>query len=434
MSSRCRLVHRESGKNPFTSLPGWGMMRRDQIIGTRGGIVASVSMALEELNRAFTPHRPIDLPEFLSGRLPLLYRATDAVNTPGLHVILFGDRGTGKTSIARVLGHMVQEPDRRDGRRVLMVSCNSSDDYSSIWRRVFQEVLLAPRQIGFVPNPGDMAIERLGSIQASDPNDVRLMIQSLPNPSVIVVDEFDRVPVQSDARRLMADTIKLFSDTDVSATIVLVGVAESIEELIAEHLSISRNIAQVPVEPMGRDELKGIIHKGFELAGMDFEAGLDDEIAQVSQGYPHYTHLLGLWSGRRAVENARVAVTTADLGAAIPDALSNATGGVQQEYEQAVASARTITLFKDVLLACALAPKDALGKFRAVDVREPLRRITGRDYNMGAYQSHLAKFCEPNRGPILKKSGSRRSYRWRFVNPQVIPYVLLQGRQDGRLP
>jgi hypothetical protein len=61
-----------------------------------------------------------------------------------------------------------------------------------------------------------------------------------------------------------------------------------------------------------------------------------------------------------------------------------------------------------------------------------LRKITGREYDTGAYQSHLAKFCEPDRGPILKKTGGRRSYRWRFVNPQVIPYILLEGKKAGR--
>jgi hypothetical protein len=118
----------------------------------------------------------------------------------------------------------------------------------------------------------------------------------------------------------------------------------------------------------------------------------------------------------------------------VPDALEGATGGVQQEYERAIASSRQNTLFKDVLLACALAEKDPLGKFSARDVREPLRAITGRDYEIGAYQSHLAKFTEPRRGSILKKTGSRRNYKWRFVNPQVIPYILLEGQKDERLP
>jgi Cdc6-like AAA superfamily ATPase len=396
--------------------------------------VVSVNPAtLEQLSKAFTPHRPIDLPEFLSGRLSLLYRGMDAVNTDGLHLILFGDRGTGKTSIAKVLAYMVQEPQRRDGRRVLTASCYSSDTYTTIWRRVFQEVLLAPRQLGFAVDREQLATHRMADFEGTDPNDVRLMVQAFPNPTVIVIDEFDRVPTNTDARRLMADTIKLFSDTGVPATIVLVGVADSIGELISEHQSIARNVAQIPVEPMPTTELADIVRKGYDHANLGYADGLPRQIAELSQGYPHYTHLLALWAGRRALELGQDGVTETHLADAIPAALENATGGVQQEYEMAVASSQKDALFKQVLLACALARKDSLGKFAATDLRGPLRRITGREYLTGAYQSHLAKFCESERGPILKKSGKRRSYRWRFVNPQIIPYVLLRGREDGAI-
>ncbi len=390
--------------------------------------------AMPPLGDIFTPHRPIDVPDYLYGRRALLYRVTDAVNTAGLHVILFGDRGTGKTSIAKVLARSIQEPRDRHGRRVLYVSCNSSDDFTSIWRRVFQEVLIAPRQLGFMPNPDDIAMERLDLTKVVDPNDVRLLLAGFPNPLVIVVDEFDRVPQGNNARRLMADTIKLFADLDVAATIVIVGVADSITELIAEHQSISRNTAQVPVEPMNIEELRDIISKGFSRAGMQVERGLDEKIAELSQGYPSYTHLLGLWAGRRAVEHDRMEVTLADLDAAIPDALTNVTGGVAQEYEQAIQSNHAGSLFADVLLACALAPRDALGRFSAKDLRDPLKKITHVTYPTGAYQSHLAKFCESQRGPTLRKTGSRRSYKWRFVNPQVIPYILLRAKQESRLP
>lgn len=397
-------------------------------------MVAVDPTKLDLLSKAFTPHRPIDLPEFLSGRLPLLYRAIDAVNTDGLHVIFFGDRGTGKTSIAKVLGALVQEPGRADGRRVLTASCSSSDDYTSIWRRVFQEILLAPRQLGFSIDRQEMATHRMADFDGTDPNDVRLMVQSLPNPAVIVIDEFDRVPLSTDARRLMADTIKLFSDTGIGSTIVLLGVADSIGELIAEHQSISRNVAQIAVEPMTTTELSDIIRKGYDRVGLGYADSLPRQIAELSQGYPHYTHLLGLWAGRRALEAGHDGVTDADLAGAIPSALENATGGVQQEYASAVASSQPDALFEKVLLACALATKDNLGRFSATDVRAPLRRILGRDINTGGYQSHLAKFCENERGPILKKSGKRRSYKWRFVNPQVIPYIILRGKQAGLVP
>jgi hypothetical protein len=309
------------------------------------------------------------------------------------------------------------------------MSCSSADDYSSIWQKVFQEIQVAQRQLGFMQDAAAPVVGRLElpDTAINDPNDVRLYVKSLPNPAIIIIDEFDRVAADTKTQRLMADTIKLFADSGVEATIVLVGVADSVADLIAGHESVARNIAQIQVSPMTVDELVQIVQRGFAYAGLEFEGRIDKKIAELSQGYPAYTHLLGLWSGRRTLDAKRTKVTQADLELAIGDALENATANVQQEYENAVASVRADNLFKEVLLACALADKDSLGRFAAVNVREPLHTITGRDYSTGAFQSHLAKFAEAKRGPVLKKTGSRRNYRWQFLNPQLIPYIRLQG-------
>jgi Cdc6-like AAA superfamily ATPase len=392
-------------------------------------------MAIDRLQKSFTPNRPIDLPEFLSGRLDLIFNVREAINTQGLHVILYGDRGTGKTSIARVIAHMIQEPDRKDGRRVILISGDSADDYSSIWRKAFQEIMLAQRQLGFAQQTTTQIIGNLDVKEAiGSPNDVRLLIKSFPFPVVVIIDEFDRIPSNNNTRRLMADTIKLFSDTDVQGTIILVGVAASIGELISEHQSIARNIAQIIVEPMNNAELAEIIQKGYSKSGLSFEAGVDYRVAALSQGYPHYTHLLGLWAGRKAIEANREEVTHADLEQAIPAALQYAAGGIRQDYENAVVSSQPDNLFRDVLLACAIADKDSLGRFGIKALREPLRKILNRPtIRTVAYQGHLAKFCETKRGAVLKRSGNRHNYRWQFTNPQLIPYVRLDGIKRGKI-
>ena len=391
---------------------------------------------LDRLNQSFTPHKPVFVPEFFAGRKRLLYRSIDAVNTDGRHLVIFGESGTGKTSLARILAHSVQEPTKESGRRAIVVSCTAADDYSSVWRKVFQEVYVSQRQLGFVQDAAAPILSRIDlADNVEDPNDVRLVIRTLPNPVVVVIDEFDQIPSAEVTNRLMAQTIKLFADTNVDSTIVLVGVADSIEDLFAEHRSVERNLGQVQVLPMEHGELSEIVRTGFKYASLEWEPGIDRTIATISQGYPHYTHLLGLWAGRRAIEAGRVKVMDSDLEHAIQDALENAVGGVQQEYEQAVASQRgRHTLFKQVLLACALAEKDSLGRFPAVSVREPLRQITGKDYGTGAFQSHLAKFTESARGPVLKKTGTPRNFRWQFINPQLIPYVRLEGIKSGLLP
>ena len=218
---------------------------------------------IDKLEKAFTPTQPIFFPDFLAGRSGLLFKVKDRVRTPGLHVILYGERGAGKTSIARVLSYLLQEPDEPRGLRSIFVGCTSSDDYSSIWDKVAQEILLSQKQLGFMQQDYATITGRVDLANVKQPNDARLFVQSLPNPSIIIMDEFDRVPTNNSTRRLMADTIKLFSDTNTKSTLIIVGVAESISELFAEHQSITRNIDEIHVELMTIVELREIIKKGY---------------------------------------------------------------------------------------------------------------------------------------------------------------------------
>ena len=388
-------------------------------------------MATSRLFKAFTPTSPISLPDLLSGREDTLLRLQFDVLTPSQHVLLYGDRGVGKTSIARVLAVAVQEADIESGTRSIVVSCDTEDTFGSIWRKAFQEILLAERRLGFAQRGVRNIIGRFDPAGPLDsPNDLRLLIDSLPNPSVVVIDEFDRAR-DPQVRALMADTIKLFSDNETRCTIVPVGVGGSIEGLIASHESISRNVDYVLVELMAAHELAGIIERGFASAGLGFEPGLDFRIARMSQGYPHYTHLLGLWSGVRALRRGGDRVVGEDLDMAIPDSIQNAAGGIRLEYDRATDSTQPNNLFKEVLLACAMANKDVRGRFSLSAVREPLQKILGRPIKQVSYQRHLAAFCEPDRGPVLIRTGRRRNYRWQFANPQLVPFVRLQGINDG---
>ncbi len=388
-------------------------------------------MATSRIFKAFTPTSPVALPTLLSGRMDTLLRLQRDVFTPSQHVLLYGDRGVGKTSIARVLAVLVQDENEESGMRSIVVSCDTEDTFGSIWRKVFQEILLAERQLGFAQHESRNIIGRFDPSGPLDsPNDLRLLIDSLPNPSVVVIDEFDRA---RDPRihRLMTDAIKLFSDNETRCTIILVGVGSSIEGLVTSHESISRNVDYVLVEPMAAHELAEIIRSGFASAGLDFEPGLDFRIAQMSQGYPHYTHLLGLWAGSRAVLRGGDVVTGEDLQLAIPDSIQNAAGGIRLEYDRATDSTQPNNLFKEVLLACAMADKDVRGRFSLMAVREPLQKILGREIRPVSYQRHLAAFCEPDHGPVLIRTGRRRNYRWQFANPQLVPFVYLQGMNEG---
>jgi hypothetical protein len=154
-------------------------------------------------------------------------------------------------------------------------------------------------------------------------------------------------------------------------------------------------------------------------------------ISALSQGLPHYTHLLGLHSARAANDAAESIIKTKHVRVAIREALGKAQQSIVAAYHRATMSPRRENLYPQVLLACALAKCDDLGYFAAADVRGPMTRIMGRPYEIPAFSRHLNDFCEETRGPMLTKIGTRRRFRFRFITPLMQPYVIMRGLDSG---
>ena len=70
---------------------------------------------------------------------------------------------------------------------------------------------------------------------------------------------------------------------------------------------------------------------------------------------------------------------------------------------------------------------DELGYFAAADVRDSIQRITGRNYGIPAFARHLNEFCNEKRGKILQKFGTPRRHRFRFRNPLMQPFAIMNG-------
>jgi hypothetical protein len=246
----------------------------------------------------------------------------------------------------------------------------------------------------------------------------------------VVIDEFDRVDAITASA--MADTIKTLSDRDTDTTLVLVGVADSVEQLIHEHLSIDRALLQIPMPRMSRDELIAIVTKGMtRLPELIMEEGLDKRMADISKGLPHFTHLLAKHSALSAINDGRRRVVRRDYENALKTATEDKSQTLGNAYLKATHSAKE-SIFEEVLLACALATDDR-GFFGAKDVRRPLTRIMNKPVKIEAYIRHLDKFSQEIRGPVLKKQGQKRKFQYSFVEPMMQPYVLMKALTEGKI-
>lgn len=386
------------------------------------------------LGEVFTPAAPIDRLRLFAGRDQQRRAVLDAIFQRGRHAVLFGERGVGKTSLASVLREFLETA----GQSVIAprVNCDDGDDYSAIWRKAFDDLQFTEqrRTVGFTGGLRAVvhsANDLLGKREPITPHDVRLLLERLGAQAllVVIVDEFDRVADRLGTQ--FADTIKMLSDQSVSATLVLVGVGDSVSALIAKHESIERALAQVQMPRMSTPELRQIIDAGLTEVGMTAEAAARDRIVHLSQGLPHYTHLLALSAARHANEGASDVVRVEDVATGLRDAVANAQETITTTHHRAVMSARTDSLYRQVALACALTQTDELGYFTAGAVRRPMDVIMGRPYAIPAFAKHMNEFCGDERGAILEKIGKRRNYRYRFRNPLLPPYIVMSGVEQG---
>lgn len=386
-------------------------------------------------SRVFTPATPVSENALFAGRMTELRRVLDTINQRGRHSIIFGERGVGKTSLASVISSRLTTP----SGKVLAprINCDSCDSYTSLWKKVFSQIDLIQKSpaLGFQMTMFQETVRAADVISDNaGPDEVRRMLTLLSTAGmlIIVFDEFDRI-MDIATRRMMADTIKALSDHDVPVTLVIVGVADSVDDLLSQHESIERAIIQTKMPPMSNSEVEQIIDKGLERLQMTIEPGLKSEIAMMCQGFPHYAHALGLYSVRACLDRDALKVNRDDVDAAIKSALLDVDQTIRSIYDRAVFSPQKDTLHAQVLLACALAKTGEFGYFTASAIRWPLSAITGKSYDIPGFSRHLKDFSEESRGKILQKEGVTRKFRFRFRNPLMKPLIIMKGISEDRL-
>lgn len=373
------------------------------------------------LNAEFTPWTPVSTRAAFSGRYDEIMQVTSAVAQPGRHVILYGERGVGKTSLANIFSELLVQTagDESKFRNfAVRINCSVSDDFRSIWAKVFDE--LGVDTTGYYPQ-----------YETPNPDQIRRILATVDPYMVIVIDEYDRIE-DDDALSLMADTIKALSDHSVKSKLVLVGVSDSIESLIGEHESVRRALEEVQIPRMEAPEMRELVNRGFYEAEMTIEQAALERIVRLSEGLPTYGHLLSLKAGERAINDDRNTVTLADVVESMQSVINTYSGVAN--YHHAVESSRPENLYAQVLAACALAEKDDLGYFTAKAVETPMSRIMGSPYKIPSFSRHLSNFMQPDRGCVLERRGEPKRYRYRFKDPLMQPFAILAAIAAKLIP
>jgi energy-coupling factor transporter ATP-binding protein EcfA2 len=396
------------------------------MVGTRRNMSDEDWQALAfEASQIFSPSTPLTESDLFAGRFPQIDKMFEATSERGKHVVLFGERGVGKTSLAKLFSNFFP----KTLRHIIAVreQCDPTDDFSSIWKKVFKDIHVRMEENGeTVTRPISETIKR-----DLTPDDIRRQLDGLFGPNqvpIIVIDEFDKVESPG-ANTLMANTIKSLSDYGINVTVILVGVADSIVELVGEHASVQRCIEQILMPRMDIKERKEVLAKIVPKLGMKMHPDADWKIADLSRGLPSYIHSLGLYAVQNAISRKSLQVLESDVDSAITRVLERSQETVREVYATAIHSNRADSLYREVLLACALAETNERGLFTPQAVCQPLTAILKRDriVEIAAFQQHLKKFITSERGEVLVRKGRDRAFQFRFSDPMMQPFVIMKG-------
>jgi len=224
---------------------------------------------IEMCQRTFTPFAPIESPEFFFGRLTEIARIKQELKSAGRQLAIYGDRGIGKSSLAKVTPFFC----KLDEANCYIARCTHESNYERIFgeilRRAGKRTLLDAIQsvtssesgISKVVNTKKKSEQQHSFKSIPEVNSLSpgLILEQFEDENgLIIIDEFDVVE-DTRTHRLLAETLKQFSDSRCPTRIIVVGVADSIDELFKAHSSISRCVGSIKLERMSQTSLYEIM-------------------------------------------------------------------------------------------------------------------------------------------------------------------------------
>jgi hypothetical protein len=402
------------------TLPRFTATASDEFEGSADNVMVKRRIALRD---AVGASQPVVDREFFAGRHDALRKLISAVEQQRMHVVVYGERGIGKTSLVHVFAETAREV-----RYLVLYSSCGADTRFDVMFRSFAAQIPGIYHRSILPNSPEaenggnfdtMLSENFGPRELAD-----LFAEVTATRVILILDEFDRIadPLM---RRDVAELIKNLSDRASRVQLVLTGVAKNLDEILGYTPSIRRNIVGLPLRPMEAAEVADLLGIAENAAGIEFAEGARALLTTIADGSPYLVRLLAHQAGLIALDSRSDIVTEAHATAAVERVLTDWNASLPRRIQ--------ISLGRDearahwpLLVAAARAASAADGYFSSEDVITEL----GEARDAAAVEAELKGFAGLH--DLLECTIESGETRFRFRYPGVSS-LLLMSRAMGRV-
>lgn len=411
------LLAGEGPEVPNTNLPRFSASASDDVqAGVDDQRIARARLSLRD---ALGASQPVVSRERFAGRHDALAQLITAVEQQRLHVVIYGERGIGKTSLVHVFADTAREA------RYLVIygSCGVETRFDDMFRAFAGKIPMLFHS-AILPTVSEsehgLHFDSLLPADHFGPREVSDLFSEIVGTRVILIlDEYDRVADEA-FRRDVAELIKNLSDRAARVQLVLTGVASNLDELIGYAPSIRRNIIGLPMRPLVLSEVRAILQLGEAAANLRFSEDASAMIATISAGSPYLVRLFGHRAGLAALDEGKPVVSVRHARTAVEHVLGDWNASLPRRV-QAVLATDAARAEWPLLVAGAQVGNSADGWFGVDDVHAELGGTT----TPAAIEHRLRNFTGP--AGLLDLHDIDGELRFRFRYPGIASLLLISA-------
>jgi len=228
------------------------------------------------------------------------------LKSPGIHPIVVGARGIGKTSLVQQVIHKYRFNTQIEANTVSgfneLARCICDDlGIENIHNKSisYEEESLMKATAKIVVAEGGLehkkkSVEHVVGLADKDfsPQDLKRLLMSHPKKSIISIDELDDIDKNSDISFKLAKLAKSLSNQAkfVKQKFVFSGIGRDAHSLFKEHLSSQRNHPVIYLRPLKYDDFNKFFSTAQRHLGINIPQSLRDNLIADADGFPYFIH------------------------------------------------------------------------------------------------------------------------------------------------